>query len=95
MTQICESSLIFFSVLCVQTHQISDDLSVSGRISHRNEANPASEALGETTELESSSAVERDDRKSSPEVSKNPTPAEIEEFLSELENKDQKRFMDK
>ncbi|CAN6811379.1 unnamed protein product [Brassica oleracea] len=79
----------------LETHQISDDLSVSGRISHRNEANPASEALGETTELESSSAVERDDRKSSPEVSKNPTPAEIEEFLSELENKDQKRFMDK
>ncbi|CAN7011400.1 hypothetical protein IGI04_012068 [Brassica rapa subsp. trilocularis] len=77
----------------LETHQISDDLSVSGRVSHRNEANLASEeALGETTEMESSSA---DDRKSSPEVSKSPTPGEIDEFLSELENKDQKRFMDK
>ncbi|XP_009135618.1 cyclin-dependent kinase inhibitor 6 [Brassica rapa] len=63
----------------LETHQISDDLSVSGRVSHRNEANLASEeALGET-----------------PEMSKSPTPGEIEEFLSELESKDQKRFMDK
>ncbi|CAH8386698.1 unnamed protein product [Eruca vesicaria subsp. sativa] len=57
----------------------------------REEVNPGSE----TTEMESSSATERDDRKTSPEVSKSPTPEAIEEFLSELESKDQKRFIEK
>ncbi|KAJ0264443.1 Cyclin-dependent kinase inhibitor 6 [Hirschfeldia incana] len=57
----------------------------------------ASEALGETTETESSSsAIKRD--KPPPEVSKIPTAEEIEAFLSELEGGDddrQKRFIEK
>ncbi|KFK39247.1 hypothetical protein AALP_AA3G219700 [Arabis alpina] len=63
----------------------------------RKERNPVTLALGETTEIESSSATEkRDDRKTSPEVRKTPTPAEIEDFFSELENDDnQKRFIEK
>ncbi|CAH8372834.1 unnamed protein product [Eruca vesicaria subsp. sativa] len=53
-----------------------------------------SEALGETTETASSSAIKRDEP---PEVSKVPTAEEIESFLSELEGGDdkQKRFIEK
>ncbi|KAL0743232.1 hypothetical protein Bca4012_084745 [Brassica carinata] len=53
-----------------------------------------SEALGKTTETESSSAIKRD---KPPEVSKIPTADEIEAFLSELEGGDdkQKRFVEK
>lgn len=52
-----------------------------------------SECLGETiTEMESSSATERkDNRRKPPAVSKTPTPAEIEEFFSELDNEDDKK----
>ncbi|KAH0847902.1 hypothetical protein HID58_091694 [Brassica napus] len=55
-----------------------------------------SEALGETTETESSSpALKRDNKP--PEVSKIPTVEEIEAFLSELEGGDdkRKRFIEK
>ncbi|KAG2271454.1 hypothetical protein Bca52824_066009 [Brassica carinata] len=54
-----------------------------------------SEALGETTETESSSALKRDNKP--PEASKIPTAEEIEAFLSELEGGDdkQKRFIEK
>ncbi|VVA98189.1 unnamed protein product [Arabis nemorensis] len=46
--------------------------------------------------MKSSSATEKDNRRKSPEVRKTPTPAEIEEFFSELENDDkQKRFIEK
>ncbi|KAF8081768.1 hypothetical protein N665_0868s0022 [Sinapis alba] len=76
----------------LQAHEISEtETSTSITSSNiRKEVNQVSEALGETTETESSSA------RKSPEVSKkSPTPGEIEEFLSELENKDQKRFIEK
>ncbi|KAG5398291.1 hypothetical protein IGI04_020105 [Brassica rapa subsp. trilocularis] len=55
-----------------------------------------SEALGETTETESSSSALKRDNKP-PEVSKIPTAEEIEAFLSELEGGDdkRKRFIEK
>ncbi|KAL0899693.1 hypothetical protein Bca101_083654 [Brassica carinata] len=58
------------------------------------ESDTVSEALGKTTETESSSAIKRD---KPPEVSKIPTADEIEAFLSELEGGDdkQKRFVEK
>ncbi|KAJ4872464.1 Cyclin-dependent kinase inhibitor 6 [Raphanus sativus] len=72
----------------LQAHQISDT-ETSTSITSRKAVNPVSEeALGETTEMESSSS-------SAQKVSKSPTPGDIEEFLSELENKDQKRFIEK
>ncbi|KAG2315904.1 hypothetical protein Bca4012_066752 [Brassica carinata] len=73
----------------LQDHQISETETSTASITSniRKEVNPA---LGETTEMESSSSAQK-----SPEVSKSPTPGEIEEFLSELEDKDQKRFIEK
>ncbi|CAN7000482.1 unnamed protein product [Brassica rapa subsp. trilocularis] len=55
-----------------------------------------SEALGETTETESSSSALKRDNKP-PEVSKIPTAEEVEAFLSELEGGDdkRKRFIEK
>ncbi|KAJ4897824.1 Cyclin-dependent kinase inhibitor 6 [Raphanus sativus] len=75
----------------LQAHQISETETSTSITSSsiRKAVNPVSEeALGETTEMESSSS-------SAQKVSESPTPGEIEEFLSELENKDQKRFIEK
>ncbi|ESQ47985.1 hypothetical protein EUTSA_v10021551mg [Eutrema salsugineum] len=83
-------------VVDLEAHQISETESLTFIISNfRKEENPVSEALGETTEIESPSATDRDDRRKPGEVGKSPTPAEIEEFFSELENEEKKRFIEK
>ncbi|CAH2053332.1 unnamed protein product [Thlaspi arvense] len=83
------------SVVDLETREISE-VSTSITSNFRKEENPA--FLGETTttEMESPSATERDDRKKPREVDTSPTPAEVEKFLSELENDDEKkRFIEK
>ncbi|KAJ0249130.1 Cyclin-dependent kinase inhibitor 6 [Hirschfeldia incana] len=71
-----------------EDHQLAEtETSTSITSSIRKEVNPA---VGEITEMESSTSAQK-----SPGVSKIPTPGEIEEFLSELEDKDQKRFIEK
>ncbi|CAH8261024.1 unnamed protein product [Arabidopsis lyrata] len=78
----------------LETHEIKTETETSTFINNkfRKETSPVSEGLGETTtEMESSSATER----KQPKVSKTPTPTEIEDFLSELENDNKKRFIEK
>ncbi|CAE5967805.1 unnamed protein product [Arabidopsis arenosa] len=78
----------------LETHEIKTETETSTFITSnfRKERSPVSEGLGETTtEMESSSATER----KQPKVSKTPTPTEIEDFFSELENDSKKRFIEK
>ncbi|KAG7577822.1 Cyclin-dependent kinase inhibitor [Arabidopsis thaliana x Arabidopsis arenosa] len=78
----------------LETHEIKTETETETFINNnfRKETSPVSEGLGETTtEMESSSATER----KQPKVSKTPTPTEIEDFFSELENDSKKRFIEK
>uniref|UniRef100_A0A1J3ITX1 Cyclin-dependent kinase inhibitor n=1 Tax=Noccaea caerulescens TaxID=107243 RepID=A0A1J3ITX1_NOCCA len=82
------------SVVDLEAQQISEtETSTATARNFSKEGNPGSEALGEITEMESSSVTEKDDRR---EVSKKPTPEEIDDFFSELGDDDkQKRFIEK
>ncbi|KAG7582513.1 Cyclin-dependent kinase inhibitor [Arabidopsis suecica] len=76
----------------LETHEIKTETETFINNNFRKETSPVSESLGEaTTEMESSSATER----KQPKVSKTPTPTEIEDFFSELENDNKKQFIEK
>ncbi|KAL1202835.1 Cyclin-dependent kinase inhibitor 6 [Cardamine amara subsp. amara] len=86
--EIAKNSSTFVSDL--EAHQISEnETSTIINSNFRKETSPVSEALGETTtEMKSSSSASK----------KTPTPAEIDNFLSELEEKNdekQKKFIEK
>ncbi|CAN8258809.1 unnamed protein product [Cochlearia groenlandica] len=82
-------------VVDLEARKISEiETSTSITRNCREEGDQVLVAFEETTENDSSSAIKRDNRKKP--ARKTPTPAEIEDFFSELENDEkQKRFIEK